>query len=75
MMVRLLMLNWKKLNNELVRVLLFLTLEEPTEEEVNELKSKPCDHTRQPMLLVTDIIGFMYDFRSCVICGGGLGAI
>lgn len=50
-------------------------LKEVTVEEVVEAKetfqrSGYCDHS-----LVEDVPGWLYDIRSCAICGKGLGAI
>lgn len=42
-----------------------------TEAEIAEARNKPvCDHT-----IVVDEPGWMYDYRSCYICGHGLGAV
>jgi hypothetical protein len=50
------------------------TIEIATEEQIQEarqLNSKgKCPHT-----IVVDEEGWMYDFRSCAICGKGLGLI
>ena len=44
-------------------------LREPTKQEVRELKTRKCDHNKQPTQLVSDEYGFMFDIRSCVLCG------
>lgn len=50
-------------------------LEDITECELEKAQkdfesSRECDHS-----LVKDEPGWLYDFRSCAICGKGLGAI
>ena len=50
-------------------------IREPTKQEVRELKTRKCNHNKQPTQLITDEYGFMYDLRSCVICGQYLGTV
>ena len=37
-------------------------------------KAGKCDHNKNT-LIVYDEAGWLYDFRFCGICGGGLGAV
>lgn len=45
-----------------------------TEEEIEECRKLhaegKCPHT-----IIKDTPGWLYDFRQCVVCGAGLGAI
>ena len=50
-------------------------IKEPTKQEVRELKARKCNHDKQPTQLIADEYGFMYDLRSCVLCGKYLGAV
>lgn len=48
-------------------------IEEPTEEELNAVfnnKPKPCTHE-----FVYDERGYLYDTRSCAVCGAGRGTV
>ena len=44
--------------------------EEDIKKEMENHKNGNCQHT-----IVKDELGWMYDFRSCAICGKGLGTV
>ena len=48
-------------------------LRKPTDDEILDLLSKPCRHESQPTQLIVDQHGWLYDERSCAICGESLG--
>ena len=48
-------------------------LREPTDDEILDLLSKPCRHGSQPAQLIVDQLGWLYDERSCAVCGESLG--
>ena len=50
-------------------------IREPTVAEVTALRNKPCAHSTQKTQLIYDEFGFMYDFRTCAICGCDLGTV
>jgi hypothetical protein len=50
-------------------------IRDATDEEIDEARKlyneqKICDHS-----LVVDTSAYMYDFRTCAICGKGLGTV
>jgi hypothetical protein len=50
------------------------TIRPATEEDVSKAKSLHVDG-KCPHTIVKDMSGWPYDFRSCAICGKGLGTV
>lgn len=65
----------EEIRERMRHVVTWSEIREPTEAEIDFLKSTPCDHLNQKIQLVYDEHGIFYDVRSCAICDIGLGTV